>query len=232
MKKIFLISLLFVTTNAIAASATNWWDQPTICRLNPAQCYPSMGAGYAADKWDDTANCWGVKWICGEAFNNPSNVPLMLTRRAIQNGGEINSDYDVNILNGDCFGVRKTSTDGSMALVNGQMTKVWCPGILEERDIEETIEHGDVAKLSHEPSCQELATLGYVDVLNGKCYGKLYSEPTYYIQCNQGVPTLIVLNGANYIPNYTANSNNDPYPASQEEATSRLNAMYQRVHRQ
>ena len=218
MKKIFLFSLLFITTNVVAA--TPWWEQPTVCRVNPATCYTSMGTGYDAGLWDAWANCWGMKMICGEALKY-SDETMPVGRTELSRGTLTNSDYDLSVLNGDCFGVRKTSTDGSMASVNGQMVRVWCSGILDQ--VDEVIENGEIT-YGTQPDCQTLADAGYVAVGNGKCYGKYYDPARYYIQCAGETPTLIVLNGANYEMGYTS------YPATQEDADAIFNSMYANVH--
>lgn len=218
MKKVFLISLLFVVNHAVAA--TPWWEQATICRLSPTNCYTSMGAGYDTGMWDANANCWGMKLICGDALTNATqDTPV--GRTEIAGGTNINPDYDTNILDGDCFGVRKTSTDGSMASVNGQMVRVWCSGILD--NVDETIENGEIT-YGTQPTCQTLADDGYVAISTGKCYGKYYDTTRYFIQCAGEVPTLIVLNGANY------ETGNSPYPLTQDDADAIFNQMYQNVH--
>ena len=218
MKKIFLFSLLFVTTQVVAA--TPWWEQPTVCRINPANCYTSTGAGYDSGMWDAVANCWGMKMICGEALTN-SNDARPVGRTEISRGTNINADYDLSVLNNDCFGVRKTSTDGSMASVNGQMVRVWCTGILSH--VDEVIENGEIT-YGTQPNCQTLAADGYVAVSNDKCYGKYYDPARYYIQCAGETPTLIVLNGANY------ETGNTSYPETQEDADAIFNRMYNNVH--
>lgn len=228
MKKAFLLSLLFITTNAVAV--TPWWQQPTICRLNPANCYTSMGVGYDSEMWDANANCWGMKLICGDALTNTNN-PTFVGKTEIAARTNINEDFDLNTLNGDCFGVRKTTSDGSKASVDGQMVRVWCNGVLESNDIEETIEHGDVAKTDHEPDCQALANNGYVDIQNGKCYGKKYDQSRYYIQCKNDKPILIILNDAtNYEDDLSVNDKQWGYPTKQEDANAAFTRMYNSLH--
>lgn len=218
MKKTFLFSLLLITTETIAV--TPWWEQPTVCRQNPANCYTSSGAGYDSGMWDANANCWGMKIICGDALTN-TNVDTLVGRTEIASGTNINSDYDVNLLNGDCFGARKTSRDGTMASVNGAMVRVWCPGILDVVDA--TVENGEVT-YGTQPSCSSLATDGYVAVSNGKCYGKYYDATHYYIECTGETPTIIVLNGANY------ETGNVDYPTTQADADTIFNQMYNSIH--
>ena len=223
MKKIFLLSLIIFSTNALAA--TPWWQQPTICRLNPANCYTSMGTGYDSGMWDANANCWGMKLICGDALTN-TNSDTLMGRTEIARGTNINSDYDVNVLNGDCFGVRKTSTDGTRVSVDGHMVRVWCNDILESvnKPVVESIDAGQITYDNTQPTCQNLATENYVAVANGKCYGKYYDSGRYYVQCNGEIPTLVVLNGANY------ETGNTSYPVTQADADALFNQMYDRVH--
>lgn len=219
MKKIFLLSLLFVMTNAVAA--TPWWEQPTVCRINPANCYTSMGAGYEREMWDADANCWGVKIICGDALTN-TNSPTPVGKTTISRGTNINADYDLTILDGDCFGVRKTSADGTMVSVNGSLVRVWCNGVLSNAD--ETVETGEIT-YGTQPGCAQLAANGYVAVQNGKCFGKYYDTSRYFITCDGETPTLIVLNGANY------ETGDNSYPRTQADADVIFNRMYERVHR-
>ena len=218
MKRIFLISLLFVATNVVAA--TPWWEQQTICRLNPANCYTTMGTGYESGMWDAGSNCWGLKLICGDALTNTSN-PTPVGKADIARGTNISTDYDISVLNGDCFGVRKTTPDGSMTSVNGSFVRVWCSGILD--NVDETIENGEIT-YGTQPTCQTLADDGYVAVQNGQCYGRYYDPSQYFIQCAGETPTLIVLNGANY------ETGNSSYPQTQEDADTLFNQMYERVH--
>ena len=225
MKKVFLFSLLFITTNAFAA--TPWWQQPTVCRLNPANCYTTMGTGYDSGMWDANANCWGMKLICGDALTNTNNDTLV-GRTEIAHGTNINSDYDVNVLNGGCFGVRRTSTDGTRVSVDGRMVRVWCNDVLElvNKPVVETIESGQVTYDNTQPSCGDLAAENYVAVANGKCFGKYYDSGRYYVQCNGEIPTLIVLNGASS----SYETGNTSYPITQADADALFNQMYERVH--
>ncbi len=223
MKKIFLFSLIIFSTNALAA--TPWWQQPTVCRLNPSNCYTSMGTGYDSGMWDANANCWGMKLICGEALVNTNN-DTFVGRTEIARGTNINSDYDTDILNGDCFGARKTSTDGTRVSVDGRMVRVWCDDILESvnKPVVETIESGQITYDNTQPKCDDLATKNYVAIADGNCYGKYYDSGRYYVQCNGEIPTLIVLNGANY------ETVNTSYPLTQSDADAIFNRMYENVH--
>lgn len=232
MKKLFFFSLFFITANALAV--TPWWEHTTVCRLNPARCYPNMGTGYFFDtsdvaSWDITSNCWGKKYVCADALIRESDDPVALGRMEIAGGDRVKSDFDINVLNGDCFGVRKTSTDGTMASVDGRMVRVWCDNILEllDKPDVETIETGQITHNNTQPTCSELAQQNYVAVANGKCYGKYYDPARYYIQCDGENPTLIVLNGA---ADYDPNNTNTSYPSTQADADDIFNQMYDNVH--
>lgn len=201
MKKIFAISvccLAFVP--AVNAASTPWWEQPTVCRLDPTDCYATMGAGYDSALWDSVTECWGMKLICPEALAKSGEYqPKPMGREEIENGVNINADFDTNILNGDCFGARKTKENGAMASVNGEYVRVWCNGILD--NVDEYLENGEIT-YGVQPTCSELAGYGYVATVNNKCYGKYYDETKYHIQCsgNDIMPSrIIVLNGADYM---------------------------------
>lgn len=217
MKKVYLFSLLLITSNALAAIP--WWEQPTVCRLNPTGCYATMGPGYDSGMWDAGANCWGMKIICGNALKN-SDETTPVGKTEIARGTNINPDYDINILDGDCFGVRKFSADGSMASVDGAYVRVWCNGILES--VDETIETGEIT-YGTQPTCSTLALGGYVGIQNGSCFGKYYDPSRYVIQCDDDSPTLIILNGAP--------TGDSSYPLTQADADAIFNRMYENVHR-
>lgn len=215
MKKLFFASLLCGTAViSTAHAAAPWWQQPTICRLNPANCYSGMGAGFDSGMWDAGANCWGLKLICPQALTTARSEPIAMGRNEIANGNGIRRDFDTNILNGDCFGMRKTVSNGSMASVNGDYVNVWCAGILDNPD--ETIGNGEIT-YGAQPTCAKLAENGYVGVLNGRCYGKYYNMNEYFIECTGTdlMPSrLIVLNGADY----TAPSSGAPADKSAADA--------------
>lgn len=200
MKKIFILSLFSLIGYAAQAATTTipWWQQPTICRLNPANCYTSMGVGYDAEMWDAGSSCWGLKLICPEATVAANSQPVPMGRTEIAKGTGIKTDFDTDVLNGDCFGMRKTSENGSKASVNGTFVNVWCSGILDNAD--ETVASGEIT-YGTQPSCAQLAENGYVGVINGRCYGKYYDMSEYFIECTGSdiLPSrLIVLNGADY----------------------------------
>ena len=199
MKKIFTISVLCLSfAPGMAGAVTNWWEQPTVCKLDPTDCYTSMGIGYEPEEWDSGAECWGMKLICPEALKSGGTYPVAMGRDDIKNGTGINADFDTNILDGDCFGVRKTTENGAMAMINGEYTRVWCNGILDNPD--EYMQNGEIT-YGAQPTCAQLAEYGYVAAINNNCYGKYYDAAQYYIECNGDdvMPSrLILLNGADY----------------------------------
>ncbi len=198
MKKTLAISVLCLTFAPFAMAATPWWEQPTVCKLDPTDCYASMGIGFENEMWDSETGCWGMKLICPEALTAGGNMPVAKSRKDIERGTGINSDFDTSVLNGDCFGVRKTSENGAMAMVNGEYVRVWCNGVLD--NVDEYTENGEIT-YSAQPTCAELADYGYVAAVNNNCYGKYYDAAQYYIQCdgNDIMPSrIVVLNGANF----------------------------------
>lgn len=214
MKRIFTVSLFSAISALVfgsgAMAAVPWWLQPTICKPNPTGCYASMGAGFDDGMWDATSNCWGLKMVCGEAIKPAASDSVAMGKTAIASGTAINSDFDTDLLNGDCFGARKTTANGSMASVNGTYVNVWCNGVLDNPD--ETLHTGEIT-FGTQPKCKDIAPNGFVAVLNQKCYGKFYDPASYYIECqgNNELPTrLIELNGADYITGTSSGSYNYP----------------------
>lgn len=219
MKKLILILSFAIISGANAA--TPWWQQPTICRLDPTNCYPAMGAGFDSGMWDATANCWGLKLICPHAMKTQHNTPVPVGRGDIASGRNINADFDVSLLNGDCFGVRKTTANGTKASVNGTYVNVWCNGILDNPD--EQVASGEIT-FGTQPSCARLAADGYVAVVNNRCYGKHFNDSEYFIECTGSdiLPSrLIVLNGADY------NTGGANVPADESAADAIFDQMYQ-----
>ena len=200
---IIICTLLFALCSLgdTYAATTPWWMQPTVCRLDPTDCYTTMGMGFDSEMWDATSNCWGLKLICPDALVAYSRDPVPMGRAEIARDGgkKIKVDFDTNLLgtNGDCFGRRKTSENGTVASVNGTNVYVWCPGILDKPD--ETLPNGEIT-YGTQPTCKSLAEYGYVGIENGRCYGKYFDNAKYFIECGTALmPTrLIVLNGANY----------------------------------
>lgn len=203
MKKIFVLSLILAPYVATSHAAVNWWEQETVCRVNPTKCYSSMGPGFVADEWDKDSECRGKKIVCGMALTPASDSDWPLSKKVITARTGINPDFDINILNGGCFGARKTISNGSQASYDDKYVSVFCPGILEQiydYDIIEHVATGAILKRATQPTCRELAEYGYAHVKNDRCYGKRYAEREYYIDCSRGDDNvrLIVLNGANY----------------------------------
>lgn len=221
MKKLFIASLLAIITVPMAHGAIPWWERPTICRLDPTNCYPNMTVGYDSGMWDADGNCWGLKYICPEALTNGKTDAVLMEKDDIATNRNISADFDTNVLNGDCFGVRKTASNGAQASLNGKYVNVWCNGILENPD--EELQYGEITYGSA-PNCKTLAEIGYVGILNGRCYGKYYDPSQYYIDCGAGsneLPNqLIVLNGADYLAPM------DGAPATQAEADTLFDRMY------
>ena len=221
MKRTFIIPAIFALTapGAIAASLP-WWEQPTVCKLDPTDCYATMGVGYDSELWDNETGCWGMKMICPEALVSGGDYqPVPMGRRDIERGTNINKDFDTDLLNGDCFGMRKTMENGAMASVNGKYVRVWCNGILDNAD--EYLENGEIT-YGAQPTCQELADYGYVATVNNNCYGKYYDMAKYYIECNGSDITpsrIIVLNGADF-----SNSSTNA-PADESAAKSIFDKM-------
>lgn len=196
MKKILLLFVGIFFICGLANAAVPWWEQPTVCRVNPTKCYTGMGNGYDSEMWDATAKCRGMKYICGEAFKPSKSEPTLVPKNDINKGTGLNSqDFDFTKLNGDCFGVRKTAANGSTAQVNGNNVNVWCPGILD--NVDEIVPTGEIT-YGAQPTCDSLWANGYIGVLNGRCYGKYYDPSKYYVKCGGGIlPTqIVILNGA------------------------------------
>lgn len=221
MNKIFIASLISMASiGAANCAVTPWWEQPTICRLSPSNCYAGkLGAGYDAGMWDAGANCWGMKFICPDALTTGDTQPVAMGRNEIAGGANVKRDFDTDTLNGDCFGVRRTTANGTMASVDGTYVNVWCSGILENAD--EQLPNGEIT-LGAQPTCDALAENGYAGVLNGKCYGKYYNMNEYMIECDGSsiTPTrLILLNGADY------NAPSGETPADKSAADAKFNQM-------
>lgn len=228
MKKIFTFSVISALCGA-ASAATPWWQQPTICRLDPTKCYVSMGAGYDTELWDATSGCRGIKIICGAALSPQSDDATPIGRAEISRGAGINTrDYDINILNGDCFGSRKTSSNGTTVSLDGQYVNVWCNGVLGAAgyDVYETLGNGEITR-GAQPSCNALADAGYAGIANGRCFGKYYDSAEYFIECgNDLAPSrLVILNGAD-IGGATSG------PATRAEADALFDRMYKKSQEQ
>jgi hypothetical protein len=213
------VSMIFATT----AHAVSWWQQPTICRPNPTNCYASMGSGFDDGMWDTGGNCWGLKMVCPEALTTTAAAPVAMSKSAITAGTGIKVDYDTSMLNGDCFGTRKTNSNGAMASVNGSYVKVWCHGILSSSN--ETLTNGEIT-FGNQPTCKMLARDGYIAVLSQNCYGKYYEPNDYYIECSgtNELPTRIVqLNNSDWKAGITGGGYD--YPTDTSAAKSIFDKM-------
>ncbi len=216
---LFVLPMIYISA---ANAATPWWEQPTVCRLNPTNCYSAMGAGFESGMWDSTSNCWGLKLICPEALTEPATQPIPIERTALKSGKGILSDFDTDALSasGDCYGRRKSSKNGATVSVNGKYVNVYCPGILDNPD--ETLENGEIV-YNNQPTCQTLAESGYVATLNDDCFGKYYDISNYFIECG-GTSLLpariIILNGADY------NITHPGMPQTMDAANKMFETMY------
>jgi len=226
MNKIFLMSLIgtIVTTGANAATA--WWKQPSICRLSTTTCYPSMGAGYDREFWDTSSNCRGMKLICPNALRSTTEVdPVPMGKKDLARGTNINTDFDINVLAGNCFGARKTSANGTQVTVGGKPVFVWCRGVLDANgfNVDEIVSGGEISTSRQPTSCRQLEQNGYAAVLDGKCYGKYYNPSEYHIDCGNNASLrperLIILNGAD------PDSGTSGGPETQSDAAAQFKAM-------
>ena len=201
MKKTFAFSIFGLMFTPVAFGATPWWERGTICQISPTDCYSHMGTGYDTELWDTTDKCWGMKLICPDALIATEYAPVPVSRSDIRAGNKIKSDFDTDELNGDCFGVRRTTSNGAMASVGDEYVPVWCNTVPLYADEIEQLPNGMIVTSGAQPTCAELALDGYVAIQVGKCYGKYYDPYKYYIQCGTGdlLPErIIVLNGADY----------------------------------
>ncbi len=200
MKKIFAFSVLNIALVPMAFAATPWWQHADICRRDPTTCYSRMGAGYDSELWDTTDKCWGMKYICPDALVSGGDEPVPMGRDAIRRGDNILDDFDTDELNGDCFGVRKTTSNGAMASVDGQYVRVWCNDVPLDASVEPMPNGVIVSDPDAQPTCADLADYGYAAVQNGDCYGKYYDFAKYHLVCGNDLePDLIVItNGADY----------------------------------
>ena len=224
MKTSLILSLTLINIATAASGAVKWWEQDTICRLDPSNCYTSMGIGFEPEYWDDTSKCWGQKIICGNAQEPSSDENKAMTKKDIAARKNINSDYNTDNLNGDCFGARKTTSNGLFATLNGKQVKVFCPGTIENiyaYDETEKLANGYILLRDTEPTCKELAEYEFVNVKNNRCHGKRYEQSKYHIDCeySDGV-RLVIHNGADY----TAPQENAP--KTQAEADKIFEEMF------
>ncbi len=216
MKKIIILSVSILAMHTVAFAANvPWWEQPTVCKLDSTNCYQSMGAGYDRDAWDNTSNCRGVKLICPDALSGATE-PTPIERDQVSK--RVNRDFDADILNGDCFGARKTTDNGAKAMLNGTYVNVWCHGVLTDETIE--MPTGEIAT-GRQPTCESLAANGYVAVLDNRCYGKQYAIDEYRIECGTSLVAkrVVKLNGAEF------NNRSTSAPADQTAANKIFDVM-------
>ncbi|MBO4625650.1 MAG: hypothetical protein J5679_00025 [Alphaproteobacteria bacterium] len=237
MKKTFLFSIVSFLLFGGANAFTPWWDQDTICRINPSKCYPDMtGNGYFYNKydslsWDDTSKCWGKKYICPQALKDTTATErVAMDRTDISDSSLINTtDFDTTILNEDCFGVRKSRNGGAEVSVGGTFKKVWCDGVLGELGINSAditaLENGEI--VTQDITCGALAAKGYIGKTptENKCYGKYYDEMEYRIECDASEPTLFVLNGAD--PDSVSSDPTKQPPQTESDAEALFTKMIQ-----
>lgn len=226
MKKL-LILLSICAVTSVHAADTEWWAQDTICRSITSKCYTVMGAGYDSGKWDANYNCWGLKYICGNAAGNAEKRLVEMAK--ISDMKEIYTDFDFSMLNATdrCFGVRRTQNNETQAMLKGEYVNVYCKGVLDT-DVEATT-NGEISLADSQPTCRELANNGWLKVLNnGKCYGKRYPLPDYFIECDEAQTAntrVIVLNGnTNYLINADGASSGT-YPTTGKKATAIFNNL-------
>ncbi|MBP5485767.1 MAG: hypothetical protein J6Y07_03620 [Alphaproteobacteria bacterium] len=204
MKKQIATLLFGVTTCGTAFGAgIDWWNRNTICQINDTRCYAesTVGIDFSFETgWDISGNCRGKKFICAEALSTDASDSVGMERVDILRKNGISSDFDTDVYvsSGNCYGARKTSQNGTMALVDGEYVRVWCNGILSNPT--GTVANGEITTNAN-PTCRELADMNYVATLNGNCYGKKYNPANYAIDCDGENPIIIILNGAEYDSN-------------------------------
>ena len=223
MKKQFAIFVFGCTAcGTVLAAGIDWWNHDTICQINDTRCYTGTTAGVDFSfetGWDISGNCRGKKYICANALNPIGTGAVAMERADILRGVGISSDFDTNVYvtGEDCYGARKTKQNGTMASVNGEYVPVWCNGVLSD-PADEALANGEIPTTTT-PTCEDLAARNYVATLNGNCYGKQYDANKYAIDCTDGTPTIIVLNGAQYNPAVSG-------VTTQAMAETRFTAMY------
>ncbi len=240
MKHTFILSLAvaMLTYGAHGAtSAIDWWMRPTICQVNKTNCYKTMGTGYNADAWDYSASCRGQKIICADALLDDSNGDTPMERADIARGDKIRSEFDINKLNGKCFGARKLTADGTMAAITGgKYTFMWCPGAVENIATTQIIDGKHIiVDERDQPTCSDLAYNGWVAQLNkkGKCYGVQYNPDDYHIDCGKTglLPRRIVkLNGAYFMDKIDGGNFADKDKSDIEKTFDKMQAAAQERH--
>lgn len=227
MKKFFCIfGFVFLSFGCFAV---NWWEQATVCQLDPSKCYPSMGVGFEAEMWDAGSSCWGMKLVCGNSLvgGTPDDDPLLYSKTQAASGLNKKPDFDFGLLDtpNRCHGMRQTRDSGSQAMVGGGWANVFCPGVLSSPD--EVLATGEIITSGPQPKCADMAADGYVIALGNKCYGKRYALPDYFIECsgNKDSPDrIIALNGAR---DYATGAAVAGFPVTAAAAKTLLDAMFQ-----
>ena len=229
MKK--LISAFFIAGfSTCAFGAAEWWLMPTICQPDNAECYPGWTTPVIdVNEWDVGAKCNGKKIVCDNAIKNPLFGPA-LSKAEISDSSIIDQDFDVGAAHptNQCFGVRKTRNNGTEAKVGTEWRKVFCPGVLDDPD--DVVTNGEIMLgTADQPTCESLADIGRIGVLNGQCYGKAgYFESDFHIECGGGLLPIkiVVLNGATI---NTAGANN---PTTDEDANALFGIMIENAAEQ
>jgi hypothetical protein len=222
MKKNIIFALLSIMCLTVDTNAADWWNQPTVCKINTTKCYNNitMGAGFDSEMWDTIGQCRGMKYICSNALlNAQSNNPQLISKKEIAT--KTSADFDTNTLDesGECFGKRKSKNSGTQVMVNNKYVNLYCHGILDNAD--EVLTNGEIV-YTNQPTCETLKEQGYIAVENGKCIGKYIDESKYYIQCGKDLlpERLILLNGAEIT------TTNTGVITAQNEANKLFNKMY------
>ena len=201
MKVKFAVLLVALFAPWSVFGANFWWMHETICQIDNTPCYSGLSAGIDSSLetgWDISGRCRGKKYVCPEAMSPVGDDVVTMERADILRGDGISSDFDMSVYVADqnCYGSRKSKNNGTMVSVKGVYVNVWCSGILSDPTYETP--DGEVTT-GEQPVCTDLAKFGYVAVLNGRCYGKYYNPSEYAIECNDDTPTLVLLNGAEYV---------------------------------
>ncbi|MBO7508799.1 MAG: hypothetical protein J6T57_00795 [Alphaproteobacteria bacterium] len=198
----FFSWMLFGIVSTAAFASVDWWEHVmnggTVCQVDNTPCWSGVTVGVDMEEWDVSGKCRGKKYICGDALDPVGDAPVLMERADVLGSVGISTDYDTFVLNGDCYGVRKTMNNNTMVSVDGRYVRVWCSNIDLAPEVTE-LSNGHFTN-GNQPKCQDLADQGCVATLNGQCYGQCYSPTEYVVQCDGELATLIRLNGANYTP--------------------------------
>ena len=184
-KFIFPVGFLFLNS----AYSFVFQGHPTICRPDILSqiplCY-NVGlneTGYNFDALDQSAKCKGKKIICEKAIVKAGNFgDQALSKNEIENNSIVSKFFDTNILNNDCFGVRKRDSSGLYAQTDKGNVKIWCKDVLDNPD-EEFLSGSIVLDVSNQPKCSDLAQKNIIDIQNANCFGKKLKE-RYHLVCD------------------------------------------------